>query len=84
MQGAEDPFLFDEFGVDHLSMTSVERYSAAISNVEVWALADQTVRGVVDPTHGYEWLVLVTSSPREKIYKSLRKEYSAPLFFVLL
>jgi len=56
--------LFYQHGV--VSLHELAPNDPVYRNVEVWALADQQARGILEDSMAQEWLIVVTSSPREE------------------
>jgi len=49
---------------------------------DIWVLADQTPKGKPRQSEEHNWLVVVTSSPREANYKYIVKNYSPQKFYL--
>jgi hypothetical protein len=69
--------LFNESGT-HL----VSSYNPSCTDSAIWALTDQTPRGVASNFDHHNWLVVTTSSPRRENYHHMKKHYSMPLYYM--
>jgi hypothetical protein len=76
----DELLLFDHRGVT--SLHELPRNDPVYKDVEVWALADQKVRGALATLSEQQWLTIVTSSPNEGNYKQLQ-EASADLVWYM-
>jgi hypothetical protein len=56
--------------------------SSELRNPDIWVLADQTPFGRPRQVTEHNWLVVVTSSPREANYKHIVKECSPKTYYL--
>jgi len=70
--------LLDENGVRQIDSASIDK----LRNPDIWVLADQKPVGAPRLAGGRNWLVVVTSSPRESNYHYLVKEYGPRTFYL--
>jgi hypothetical protein len=53
-----------------------------VTNSDIWVLADQTPFCLPGNVREHNWLVVVTSSPREANYKYILKEFSPKSYYL--
>ena len=76
--GAGNNYLIDKDGVGTMAVppTILE-----LKNHDIWVLADRTPFGIPRKFASHNWLVVVTTSPREANYHHIVKECSPDMFY---
>ena len=70
--------LFDKLGVRPILPDNDD----SLRDTAIWALVDQTPRGLAASFDRHNWLVVITSSPRRENYKRVEKHYAAPVYYM--
>jgi len=72
-------YLINENGVHQMDKA---KFRLEEKKADIWVLADQTPKGKPRQSEEHNWLVVVTSSPREANYKYIVKNYSPQTFYL--